>query len=321
MRTRSRAVGPGAVTTSALVLCLLLLASAARGYGEDLCSDRPCVQVGTFNIEWLGTPNRGPESRPWPLRSRRAVEQIAALITRDLDLEVIVLLEINTWSDRAAWLFAELARAGYEVRFEGNARQNIVIAFDRDEVQPMGPYRVLEVATRFDYGDGCRSQDLRKPIAQRLRAGAFDFYVVGVHLKSQLGGDCADRVRTDQARELIPAIERLRASEADVLIVGDFNAERNDASLAPLIHGGVEPLTAKRFLAAGSYDVSYIGGRYRSLIDHVMAFSATREHNWVPRSTAVFSPPSRPSERKRYLRHTSDHVPVWASFYADGDDD
>lgn len=304
---------------------LLLTASAGWAAGENVCNNRPCIQIGAFNIEWLGTPNfrgcqQGVPNSCWPLRTRNEVSQIADLFTRVLDLDVVTLIEINTSSRQFGWLKEIAASRGYDEFHVGNAQQNVVVMWRRDRVQARGQSRALEVRTSFSLPGNCRSNGLRAPLAVPLKSGNFDFVVVGVHLKSQRGGDCADRVRAEQAKDIVGRLTELRQDDPDIIVIGDFNAELSDTSLRPLFAAGFQSLTQAQLRSPGSGPVSYLKEPFRSVIDHLMVLENTRAE-FVPRSTTIFSAPASQTAYEKYLRHISDHAPVWASFYTDRDDD
>ena len=71
------------------------------------------------------------------------------------------------------------------------------IAYDKS-VLDLRWSRPLRVPTSFDFGDGCTSSNLRRPLAARMRAGELEFWIVGVHLKSRIGGTCSDRIRAQR---------------------------------------------------------------------------------------------------------------------------
>ncbi len=293
----------------------------------DRCGGRPCLQVGSFNAFWLGAKRR------WemPLRTAEEVRRVAAWLADDLDLEVIVMQEVNTsvhgleegellfTPDRYGWLRQALAERGYRLMAGETGRaQRVVIAYDSDEVELLSPARELEVKSFFDFGEECQSAG-RKPLAARFRAGSFDFWVVGVHLKSRRQGACSDRIRSQQVEQTAAAIERLTAGsgEGDVILIGDFNALADDPTTAALRAGGFQELTRARHRARGSGGISYLVGQYKSLIDHVMIRRLT-EAEWVARSTVIYDPGR---DLEDYVAVFSDHAPVWASFTTDRDDD
>ncbi len=316
--------------------CATLLTLACAGIREPPrvtppCDGRPCLQIGSFNAYWLGADRRHEQ----PMRTPREVRRMAAWLADDLDLEVVVLQEVNTEvdaledgkplfaRDRYRWLADDLERRGYRLMAGASGKaQRVVIAYDADEVELLAPARELEVRDSFDFDADCRRDGLRRPLAAHLRAGSFDFWVVGLHLKSKRGGECSDRIRDGQASDLATAVDALVSSsgEDDVILIGDFNALGDEPSIAALRSpGGFAPLTPPALRVPGSGEISYLIPPYASLIDHLMIRrDATTE--WIEGSTVVFDP-GRGRPLKRYVRKLSDHAPVWASFATDRDDD
>ncbi|MEE8524870.1 MAG: endonuclease/exonuclease/phosphatase family protein [Thermoanaerobaculia bacterium] len=296
----------------------------------DLCGGHPCIQIGTFNAYWLGANRRYQR----PLRTADEVRQMAAWLADDLDLEVIVLQEVNASvdreddgdvfaSDRFRWFCNALGERGYRLQAgDSGDAQRVVLAFDADEVDLLTPAKDLPVRDSFRFDAECGRGGLRRPLAARLRAGSFDFWIVGVHLKSKRGGECSDRIRDGQARDLATAIDDLvrDSGEPDVILTGDFNATAGEASIAALRSpGAFSALTTREHRGRGSGEVSYLIEPYRSLIDHVMVRRRPTTE-WVENSTIVY-PAGRGKALERYTELYSDHAPVWASFYTDRDDD
>jgi endonuclease/exonuclease/phosphatase family metal-dependent hydrolase len=291
-----------------------------RALAVDPCGDTPCVQVGTFNVEWFGTTDTSKHKH----RSTLVVQQIADLIATQLDLEIVVLEEINSQSAEFDRLETALEAQGYKLASGVTGReQRVVIAYDDDEVDLVDEVRELDLRVSFNLSGGCRSSGLRRPLAATFRAGEFDFMLIGVHLKSQLGGDCADRVRREQCKDLIAKVDELveASGEKDVIIAGDFNATFDDSSLNPLLQStGFRALTRPSRRAKGSNSISYLEKPFQEIIDHlVVRLDDTPE--WIVKSTFIFNPPSEATLLKRYLDFISDHAPAWASFDTAADDD
>lgn len=296
--------------------------------GQDAppeCADSKCIQVGSYNLELFGSGrkpyggvNRGP-------RSNDEIDRIVARITTELDLEIVVFQEINTASNEWTSLKQKLAAQGYKFH-EGTTsdrHQFVVLAWDEDDVSLLGnSARELDVRTSFNLAGGCREDGLRKPVAGRFKAGEFDFWVVGVHLKSRTGTEsCTKAVRTEQARDLMAQVDQLesQSGESDFLIVGDCNEQYDHVSFAPFRDAGF--ISQMRFLAEGSATGSYVktGSLNRSddLIDHIwLRYARTQE--LVRRSATAMSLPSAEATKK-YIIEQSDHVPVWMSFRTDED--
>src|SRR5687767_1861139 len=151
---------------------------------------------------------------------------------------------------------------------------------------------------------------------------------VGVHLKSQRkvdGADdpvqCPDDIRRAQAQDIVAALPEVMSEldDQDVIIAGDFNATISDPSLSPLLSsGGFASLSNSSRRAAGSNSISYLKEPFQEIIDHVL-IPLAHTTEWANRSTFIFNPPSNQTLLNKYLKFTSDHAPVWTSFFTDGD--
>lgn len=281
------------------------------------------IEVGTYNLYWLGSEMRYRQE----LREEDDVKRIADFVTEALDIEIVAFEEVNTsmngtfiYDDKERkisdqqykWLKRYMEDDGYVfLPGESGGKQNIVIAYDADEVALLSEARELESSSSTGY--------LRKPLAAKFKAGEFDFWVVAVHLKSQKGGDDSDYVRTKQARELLDAIDNLisESGEQDIILIGDFNAEATDDSIDSIYRKGrFFTQTWKTRLSAGSNDVSYLIGNFASLIDHIM-LRPENTLELIKKSTTVY----KPENIGTYLDGYSDHVPVWTSFSTELDAD
>src|SRR6476620_6529677 len=227
---------------SILAICLCSVAVAQPA--PSVCKDGKCIQIASYNIELLGNKRAPFDGEPRPDRTDEQLDQLAKRIVDTLDLEIVVFEEINTKSDQWARLKSRLAAHGYKF-LEGTTsdrNQFVVLAWDADEVALIdNSAHELDVRNSFEFDDGCKLPGLRKPLVARFKAGEFDFWVIGVHLKSQVGEkSCNDRVRTEQCKDIVKAVDDLvaKSGERDVVIVGDFNARVGNASLKPLVEAG-----------------------------------------------------------------------------------
>jgi endonuclease/exonuclease/phosphatase (EEP) superfamily protein YafD len=315
-----KSAAPTPALAPTLVLALALLAPPAfssQGSAPRACRDEPCIQVGSFNLEYLG--QRG--------RSREQVEALADLVAEHLDLEVVALQEIDTGSEAWGWLRESLAARGYRF-FEGTTSgrsQFVVLAWDSDEVElTPGSARELPTDTGFTDPDdpACAYEGLRRPVAARFSAGDFDFWVVGVHMKSRYRGTppdamplgCPSWIRDRQADQLVRQVDALIRSsgEEDVVLAGDFNELAGDDSLRPLRMADFASQMVHRM--PGSRAGSYLPAGDHDLIDLVWILEyETREV--APGSGSVFVP----ADAEAFIETMSDHVPVWASFHTGED--
>lgn len=309
----------------ALILGFVLVArlTAAQSV-PSVCDDGQCVQIASYNIELLGShrkPFHGVSRGP---RTDAQLEQIAKRIADDLDLEIVVFQEINTESDEWEKLKEKLKERNYEF-IEGTTsdrNQFVILAWDADEVTLLDESaHEIEVRDEFDFGGGCEDEGLRMPVAGRFQAGEFDFWVIGVHLKSRSGGeDCTAKMRKEQCKDLVEVIEELAESsgEEDLLIVGDFNQRAGHSSFKPLADAGfVSQMTS---LLPGSAKGSYVKSGLNDstdLIDHVMIRTAPTKE--VVGNSAFVMPIATADDAETYIIEQSDHVPIWVSFRNDED--
>lgn len=275
------------------------------------------VTVGSWNIEWLGTPDR----RGGNARTAEQLEAVAARLADELDIEVAVLEEINTSSPQWSTLRARLEQRGYGLVEGGGGDQRIVIAFDQDEVQLTGSFEA-NLQSEFRR-QNCVAEG-RQPLLATLRSGNFDFTVVGVHLKSGVVPQgCQDDsfpewVRSQQAQQIVAEIQRgwsEQRIDADVILAGDFNGGFGDGGLEAFRQAGYSILTEERRRSDASGTLSFRKGRFRSALDH-LAVPASTVREWVPLSTAYWPALSSMGENElaAYHRAYSDHAPVWADF-------
>jgi predicted extracellular nuclease len=307
-------------------LFALFSAEALAQNSPMVCDDGKCIQIGSYNLELFGLDRADYDGVDRGDRSEAELDSIVTRIATTLDLEVVVFQEINTQSDQWTKLKGKLGTHGYKF-FEGthsDRKQFVVLAWDDDEVKLQEPAKELAVRDDFSLSGGCSESGLRTPVAGRFKAGEFDFWVIGVHLKSRSGTpDCTTKIRREQCKDLKEKIDEMTADggEKDVIIVGDYNEKPGHDSFKPLTDAGFT--SQMKFLMPTSAKGSYIknSGLHQSddLIDQIMIrYSDTKEV--VPNSAYVL-PIASASEAKDYIIKQSDHVPACVSFRIDVDRD
>lgn len=124
----------------------------------------------------------------------------------------------------------------------------------------------------------CTTTNARKPVFANLRAGQFDFAVVGVHLKSKLKPqNCSDEtftafVRAEQIKALLNKTTRrqqIGQVDQDVLVIGDFNDEVDESGPNALRQGGFRLLTEDANRSSSSGTLSYLKAPFRSKIEMI----------------------------------------------------
>ncbi len=275
------------------------------------CPNADCVRIGSWNIAWLGSEKREQ------LSDAATIDSMAQLIADEWSIDLISLEEINTSIDgdmrgehysTQQWnqLRTALQKKGYQTQAgsSGNA-QHIVFAW-RKPVVALQPARDMEIPDSYRVDDYCRSSNLRKPLSGLFRAGQFDFWAIGLHLKSGYGGKtvCANAVRSMQVYYISKQLATLEKIDRDILLIGDFNATSK--------HESLQGLHEKGFLAAALNDKE----RHGRVIDHVM-INPTNTTEWKDHWAVVYKPENRAQFEKRY----SDHAPVWSDFSTVLDED
>src|SRR5215213_11887148 len=100
------------------ILAASLCSAAMAQPAPSVCKDGKCIQIASYNIEFLGGKRASFDDVPRPDRTDEQLDELANRITDTLDLEIVVFEEINTKSDQWAKLKNKLATHGYQF-FEG----------------------------------------------------------------------------------------------------------------------------------------------------------------------------------------------------------
>jgi exonuclease III len=176
----------------------------------------------------------------------------------------------------------------------------------------------MDIPDSYLINDYCRSAGLRKPLTGLFRSGGFDFWMVGVHLKSGYGNNisCTNNVRNLQVHYISKQLWKLKNEDPDILLIGDFNARSNHESIAEFKDNGFIALTDKNKRNPASNTRTQGSGKRGDIIDLLMIQPANTSE-WIAGSTLLYKP-EKPDE---FSRRLSDHVPVWADFITTRDDD
>jgi len=182
----------------------------------------------------------------------------------------------------------------------GRTQKEIYAFFWRkDRVSPVGPPHLV--------GD---PDDLfiREPFAATFRAGEFDFTLCTVHL---LYGESESERRRELVRldDAVDAVQRANGAEDDVILLGDFNFPPDDEGWE--LAGWRALFLPPRTTTVGD----------KSLFDNIW-FDPRHTSEYTGACGIVrFDEELYGGDEKRAKREVSDHLPVWAWFRADADDD
>lgn len=263
--------------------------------------------VGTFNIEWFG--RGGPKAG----RTESDIRAIADVI-KGTGAPLLGLEEIGD-EETMDRLIRFLP--GYEYVLGTSGRnQRCGMLWDTKRA------RVGRAREWPDINNGLErtAGTLRAPLFAPVRVGDFDFLFVVVHLKA-LFDEKSMRTRRTQTQRIRARLDEWIAGNADkdVVVVGDFNDFPDSPALAQITGsrtgGGGFVNTGSRLPEGVG---TYLGKSGR--IDHILVSSPyVSQEEWTD-DISVYPKP-RGAARKAYEESVSDHLPSWADFRTDRDND
>lgn len=283
------------------------------GGGSSTAPSRPAERpgvaaIGTFNIEWFGSG--GTHER----RSDSDMRAIATVI-KGTGAALLGLEEIG---DEATMDRLLRFLPGYEYVLGTSGRgQRCGMLWDSARASVGRPREWPDINDALERSEGT----LRAPLTAQARVGDFDFLFVVVHLKAMFD-DKAIRTRRTQTGRLRARLDEWVAqnTDKDVIIVGDFNDMEDSPALAEIT--GRRGAGGAGFVNTGARLPEKVGtylGR-SGRIDHILVSSPyVSQEEWT--GDVFVYPKPRGDERKAYEAGVSDHLPSWATFRADRDND
>lgn len=310
----------------------------ARREGPSVDRGERTVRIGSWNIEWLGRPDRrsgaaqGVEQGVTDLASYVAYARVEVLALQEIiaDTGAGVGPGRTPRSSRLDETFAEVSRS------TGAAWDYVLFPGRRDDDQLTGvawntrtvtaldargeTWDAKDVPTRLAVREGRSSQGSglwnRPPHAMRLRLGEgqTDVAMVPVHMKADYDG-VFDAHRREEAAGLVGALSGLRErwSERDVIVIGDTNVtSAREAAMLAFAGAGMTDMNAderQTHWRSGSMDRAFVPSDQPEFADagfEVVSDSYLRERAWQPRD---------------FKRALSDHYMVVVTVRVTRDDD
>lgn len=271
------------------------------------------------------------------------IERLGEVIAHQIKPDIIVLEEV--WPASAADEIAKAAtKNGFElvavpVPAQGSEVVQLISILKRPSVE-VTDAELIESSDDLIDGDDPEEKTTRKALLAKARINRFDFYLVGVHLKSKRASKSAPvsplEMRDRQCRVIADRLHDLtsRGAEKDILLIGDYNMtptgqtetgessdEKNFATLdrhqelrfvssedkAPthlgFFKGGFHRSKLDGYAIAHATEKEYVTGSFRSLSDKVLGLEEKQ-----------FSDSRSP-------KFLSDHFPIVAEFKTASDDD
>lgn len=228
------------------------------------------LRVATWNVHDLFDSIDDPDMDT-VLTPAEAAAKLNAVgrVIRAIDADVIVLQEVEKLEVLEALATGPLAGDGYDQRglFEGNDPRGIDVAYlSRVPVD----FARNHAGDRFASVDGTTTYAFtRDALEIAVHPPSGRVLVIGVHLRSQLGGADGDAHRLAEAVELKRIVdERIASGAARVMVVGDLNDVAGSPTLDALVADGTLEDLAARVPPADQW--SYVYSGERRLYDHAL---------------------------------------------------
>ncbi len=271
------------------------------------------------------------------------IERLGQVIAQQIKPDLIVLEEV--WPASAADEIAKAAtKSGFPlvavpVPAQGAEVVQLISILKRPSVE-VKEAELIEASNDLIDGDDPEEKTTRKALLAKVRIDRFDFYLVGVHLKSKRASKTVPvsplEMRDRQCRVIADRLHELtsKGAEKDILLVGDYNMtpagqsetgessdEKNFATL--------DRHQELRFISSEDKAPTHLGffkgGFHRSKLDGYAIAHAT-EKEYVTGSYRALSDKALGLEEKQFSdsrspEFLSDHFPIVAEFKTASDDD
>jgi predicted extracellular nuclease len=257
---------------SILLLVFALIAAACNKQVSDAVDDLPRINIPEFGEEnTLEIVSWNIEQFP---KHGATVSDVKEIIL-DLDVDIYAVQEINSAFEFQNLLDSLNAVPGgdfYDGRLnEKSSFLKTGIIFKKSLVEVVD-------STYLFIGDNDFAG--RPPYALYLRAQKnnqmFDFTLIVLHLKAFGDPESQNRRRgaINKLEEYIKNQSQQTGNDPDYIIAGDWNDELDDPPPDNVFLPFLDEPADYRFLtesfAGSNTEYSYIGGNFRSLIDHIM---------------------------------------------------
>lgn len=312
--------------SAALAAALVLTARA----------DDSIARIAAWNVA-SGRSNTGGT----PIPAER-IARLGKVIAEKVKPDVMVLEEV--WPAEAAKdIAAESTKDGFpleavKIPVEGEGVVQLVSMIKRPGVE-VSDVELVPGSEDLLEGDQPEEKSSRKAVLAKVKVGKFDFYLIGVHLKSKLVVKGVEQtplqMRDRQLKNIATRIDTLlKGPEKDLLMIGDYNmtpkgeepaGEQSDDQNFQTLNASGE----LRFLSSevkGATHMGYYRGEvHRSKLDgYAIAKGTEKEYRkgsfHILDATALGAKEEQFTD-KRSADFLSDHYPIVAEFDCTEDDD
>jgi endonuclease/exonuclease/phosphatase family metal-dependent hydrolase len=299
-------------------------------------ADDSVARIAAWNVA-SGRSNTGGT----PIPAER-IARLGKVIAEKVKPDVMVLEEVWT-ADAAKELAAAATKAGFPleavvVPAQGEGVVQLVAMIKRPGVE-VSDVELIKGSDDLLDGDQAEEKSSRKAVLAKVKIGKFDFYLIGVHLKSKLVVKGVEQtplqMRDRQLKNIEARIEELiKGPEKDVLMIGDYNmtpkgeepaGEQDDEQNFKTLNASGQ----FRFLSTevkGATHMGYYRGEiHRSKLDgYAISKGAEKEYrkdSFHILDAAALGAKEEQFTDKRSAEFLSDHYPIVAEFETTEDDD
>lgn len=324
MNTGCRNSFNGALTPLLVLLLHLLPACSDTGMKDPENDDTPHgtvigpvppdgrLEVVTWNIEWFGSGDRGPENE-------RLQRDNVIRVLDSLDADLYALQEIKSRE--------ELTRITRRMDgFRGFVAEDIdwiqktAFIYNTLTIDSLSSGLITRRQNGFDWANG------RYPMFfsfnYRYNSQVLPVFAVVIHAKASTDHD--SYLRRVRAADSLYAYLINEKPNTNIILLGDFN---DDVDLSIIDNQSPSPyqsftgdtanfLVVTRSISAAGR-TSFLGTATSDLVDHIV-LSNELEDEYITGSEQIFSSPLNYIDR--YGSTTSDHLPVWVKLNISGNE-
>jgi len=324
MKTGFRTSSTGAFILLLVLLSHLLPACSDTGVKDPGNEDTPPetvigpvppdgrLEAVTWNIEWFGTGDRGPENE-------RLQRDNVIKVLDSLDADLYALQEIASREELTSITRRMEGFRGF-VAEEIDWIQKTAFIYNTLTIDSLSSGLITSRQNGFDWANG--RYPLFFSFNYRYNSQVLPVYAVVIHAKAS--SDFDSYLRRRRAADSLYVYLKTEKPNANIIVLGDFN---DDVDLSIIDNQSPSPyqsftddtanfnVVTRSISAAGR--TSFLGTVTSDMVDHIV-LSDELEDEYITGSEQVFDSPLNYIDR--FGSTTSDHLPVWVKLNISGNE-
>jgi endonuclease/exonuclease/phosphatase family metal-dependent hydrolase len=271
--------------------------------GEDISKDLTFEAV-TWNIEWFGEANNGPDDDDQQFANVRTVIET-------IDAEIYALQEVSNVNLFHALVDSLENYGGFLADF--TQQQKTAFLFKRSEIDSLSSGKITQGMTSNYWAGGNNNDFARFPLMFQFTATvnneSREIYAFNIHAKAMDDSDSYNQ-RLNASSELKEYLDQVHADD-NVIFLGDYN----DTVVGSITSGEESPYknfvddTEYTVITKSLHDRGLESQRLGSVIDNITITSELSDEYFEGTERI-----ENTSYIGSYLSTTSDHFPVWTRF-------